>query len=73
MNTFNFYIDRKSTVWFRENYEIDANTKEEAILIFKNKFNNSSIDEYFINQEMLDDTITDTNIFEILDENFNKI
>jgi hypothetical protein len=31
MNKFKFYLDRKVTVWERDTFEIEAETKEEAI------------------------------------------
>jgi hypothetical protein len=30
MKTFNFYVDTKVTAWYRTNFEIEANSEEEA-------------------------------------------
>jgi hypothetical protein len=30
METFNFYLDQKVTTWYRTNYEVEAETLEEA-------------------------------------------
>jgi len=37
MKTFNFYQDVELTVWERHNFEIEAETKEEAINMIKDK------------------------------------
>jgi len=71
MNTYKFHIDRKCTVYFREYHEIEARSQDEANFLFKCKYEKGD-DNSFIYQEMLDDTITDTNEVEISDENFNK-
>jgi hypothetical protein len=30
MKTFNFYLDQKVTTWYRTNYEVEAESLEEA-------------------------------------------
>lgn len=68
MENFKFMIDRKCTVWFREYHEIEANSLEEAKeIILKNEYN-GKLDESFMYQDMLDDTIQETNDFEIIEE-----
>lgn len=31
MATFQFYLDQKCTVWYRTNFEVNANSEQEAI------------------------------------------
>lgn len=56
--TFNFYLDRKVTIWVREQHSIEAESEEEAkkemIEAFKDNFCSESFDE----QEWLLDTET---------------
>ena len=56
--TFDFYIDRKVTIWVREQHSIEAESEEEAkkemIEAFKDNFCSESFDE----QEWLYDTET---------------
>ena len=56
--TFNFYLDRKVTIWVREQHSIEAESEEEAkkemIEAFKDNFCSESFDE----QEWLYDTET---------------
>lgn len=68
MPTFNFELDRKVTVWYREYHQVDANTMEEAEAIMKANAVQSNTDATFVYQDMLDDTITDTDDFEIINK-----
>jgi len=57
METFNFYLDTKSTIWYRSNFEIEANSEEEAKekAIQMIKENGEPTNSY--NWEQLDDTL----------------
>ena len=45
MTEFNFYIDRKVTIWQRDRYTIEAETEEEAIEAMKEEFDEPEFDE----------------------------
>lgn len=56
---FDFYIDRKMTVWVREQHSIQAETLEEATNKMIEKFKNNDLDETFYEQETLYDTMVE--------------
>ena len=64
--TYKFYLDRKVTVWERDNFEIDAETKEEAINRIKQQFSEEG-DGFYIEGET--DTLYDTMEFLPAEEN----
>jgi hypothetical protein len=68
MQTFNFELDRKVTVWYREYHQIEANTIEEAEAMMKANAEEGKTDATFVYQDMLDETIMDTDDFEILNK-----
>ena len=63
---YKFYLDRKVTVWERDNFEIDAETKEEAINRIKQQFSEEG-DEFYIEGET--ETLYDTMEFLSAEEN----
>ena len=63
---YKFYLDRKVTVWERDNFEIDAETKEEAINRIKQQFSEER-DEFYI--EGKTETLYDTMEFLPAEEN----
>ena len=78
---YKFYLDRKVTVWERDKFEIDANSKEEAINQIKEQFSEEG-DEFYIEGET--ETLYDTQEFlspkenqaatiEIFDDETNEI
>lgn len=72
MPTFNFELDRKVTVWYREYHQVEANSIEEAEAMMKANATQGNTDATFVYQDMLDDTITDTDDFEILNPETNE-
>ena len=64
MQQFQFHLDKKCTVWFREFHSIQAGTLEEAQSIMKDKFEKHNTDDSFEFQEMLDNTIEELNCHE---------
>jgi len=57
---YKFYLDRKVTVWERDKFEIDANSKEEAINQIKEQFSKEG-DGFYIEGET--ETLYDTQEF----------
>jgi len=43
MQKFNYYIDRKHTIWAREKYEVDASTQQEADEIMKKELKGDNV------------------------------
>jgi hypothetical protein len=72
MPTFNFELDRKVTMWYREYHEVEANTMEEAEAMMKANAFEGKTDATFVYQDQLDDTIVDTDDFEILNKETNE-
>lgn len=66
MNTYKFNIDRKMTMWVREWHEVEAGTQEEANEKIKN-----DDQSYFVYADNLDETISDTGIYEIMTADYN--
>jgi hypothetical protein len=66
MKTYTFELDRKITMWYREYHEVEANTMEEAEAIMKENAFDGRTENTFVYQDALDDSITDTGDFEIL-------
>ena len=64
MESYKFYfnIDRKCTIWVREDHYIDAETYEQAREIMLNNFSQNDTDETFICQEVQYDTLEDLSI-----------
>jgi len=52
-----FYIDRKITMWVREEHSIQATSQEEANEKMIEAFKNDYYDDSFIDQEYLYDTL----------------
>lgn len=65
---FRFNLERKITMWVREHHEIEAETKEQAEAIMLNNIEEDETDTSFIVQEEMFETITDTEDFEVYDE-----
>jgi len=65
---FKFHLERKITMWVREHHEIEAETKEQAETIMLGNIEEDETDTSFIVQEEMFDTITDTEDFEVYDE-----
>jgi len=42
-NTFDYYIDRKYTIWGRERYHVEAKSKEEADAIMQETFKRGDV------------------------------
>lgn len=57
METFTFYLDRKVTAWYRETHMLEAESLEDAKKQMIESFNDGSIDDTFIGQELIYDTI----------------
>jgi len=55
--TFDFYIDRKVTIWIREQHSIEAESEEEAEKEMIARFKTDEIYDTFVEQEYLIDTI----------------
>jgi hypothetical protein len=68
MRTFNFELDRKVTMWCREYHEVEANTIEEAEEIMKANVREGNTDATFVYQDVLDDTMIDTDEFDLLNK-----
>lgn len=68
MQKFKFILDRKCTVWFREFHEVEAETVEEAEKIMLKNNADDNTDATFIYQDMLDDTLENTDDYEILND-----
>jgi hypothetical protein len=68
MQTFNFELDRKVTMWCREYHEVEANTIEEAEEIMKANIREGNTDATFVYQDVMDDTMTDTDEFDLLNK-----
>ena len=63
---YKFYLDRKVTVWERDKFEIDADSKEEAINQIKQQFSEEG-NEFYIEGES--ETLYDTQEFMSPEEN----
>ena len=64
MSKFKFFTNRKCTMWVRDNYYIEAKTKEEATKLIKSFINGSDCEISFIVREFLYDTEKEMNIKE---------
>lgn len=71
MESFTFYRDTQVSMWTREHFEIEAETKEKAIEILLSQIEKG--DECADEFEYLYDTISDTDNSELLDTDGNKI
>lgn len=56
MQQFDYYLDRKITVWVRELHTIDAESKEEADKEMVNRFHDNMCVDTFDEQEYMFDT-----------------
>lgn len=56
---YRFYVDRKVTVWIREDHIIEASSCEEANQKMIEAFKNDYFDDTFVEQEYLYDTFED--------------
>lgn len=56
-NEFDFYIDRKMTVWVREYHTVKADTLDEAKKKMVESFDKDDYDDTFYEQETLYDTM----------------
>jgi hypothetical protein len=54
MKTFNFYLDQKVTTWYRTNYEVEAESLEEAEKKAIQLYEKGELDN--ISWEQIDDT-----------------
>lgn len=68
MQTFKFNRDRLCQVWFREVHEVQAETMEEAEKIMLKLDADGQTEKTFVYQEMIDDSITDTDSYEIMND-----
>lgn len=68
MQRFTFLLDRKCTVWFREVHEIEAETIEEAEKIMLKLDADGQTDKTFVYQDMIDDSIVETDDYEIMND-----
>ena len=59
MKQFQFNIDRKCTIWVREDHYIEANSYEQARSIMIENFRLSANDNTYIGQEIQHDTLED--------------
>lgn len=66
MKSYKFYfnIDRKCTIWVREDHYIDAETYEQAREIMLNNFRQNDTDKTFVCQEIQHDTLEDLPVSE---------
>lgn len=60
MNKYKFHVDRKVTVWERDEFLVEASTKEEAIQIVKKEFEEAG-DAFYVEGET--HTLYDTQEF----------
>ena len=68
MPIYKFTIDKKCTVWVREFHEVEADSiKEAEEIILKDK------ESYFYYQETQYDTLEDTDVYEITNEETGDI
>lgn len=72
MQKFKFNLDRRCNVWFREFHEIEAETMEEAEQIMLKLDADGQTDKTFLYQEMIDDSIVDTDDYEIMNDETNE-
>jgi hypothetical protein len=72
MQKFKFNLDRKCIVWFREFHEIEAETMEEAEQIMLKLDADGQTNKTFLYQEMIDDSIVDTDDYEIMNDETNE-
>lgn len=61
---FRFNIDRKCTIWVREEHYIDAETYEQARDAMLNKFREDKTDSTYIGQEIQHDTLEDLSVLD---------
>ena len=54
--SFEFYVDRKVTIWAREKHSVDATSYEEARLIMIQSFDNREFDDTFYENDYLFET-----------------
>lgn len=77
MKKFEFYVDRKSTIWRRSWYEIEANSIKEALDKCKDDyFDENSLDSeliYDTEEEMLPSDNNGYSTVEIYDTNSKKL
>jgi hypothetical protein len=57
MKTFNFFRDEKMSVWYRGEFQVDAETKEEAIAKVIQMEKESNSNDLDIRWEVMDDTM----------------
>lgn len=57
---YRFFTDTKHTIWMRERFEVQADSKEEAITLIKNQFKEEG-NSFYIEGER--DTLYDTEEF----------
>lgn len=63
MQEFEFYGDQKNTIWYRVNFSIEAETKEEAIEKVKQMYEEQkSLYDFGIHWEIIDDTAEDITV-----------
>ncbi len=62
---FKFQLERKVTMWVREWHEVEAETEQEAEAIMVNNAKKGKTDETFLFRNEMEETITDTDVYEI--------
>ena len=62
MKTFNFFKDEKCTIWYRGEFEVEADSYEEAVAKVKQMEENPNLyDEVDVRWDVLHDTIEELN------------
>lgn len=64
MKQFQFNIDRKCTIWVREEHCISAETYEQAREVMLKNFRENNTDKSFIGQEIQHETLEDLSVGE---------
>ena len=68
MPTFKFNRDQLCQVWFRQVIEIEAETMEDAEKIILKLDADDQIDSHILYEEMIDDSIVETDNYEIMND-----
>lgn len=68
MQTFKFNRDQLCQVWFRQVIEVEAETQQEAEKLILSLDADSKLDSHILYEEMIDDSITETDNYEIMND-----